>query len=87
MTIAKLGEEEVHVMLNSLQVAEHVSTLLSEYARHAIEEAALETQRDGCTRLQDLSACFLYINLLNGFSGDFLGTRLVANSCHEPVSS
>ena len=87
MVLAEFVEEDVHVCLDLLRVAEHVSALLPIYTGHAVEETALQTQRNGGAGLQDLGTCFLDVDLLNSLAADSLGARLVTNRCHEPAAS
>lgn len=54
--------------LDSLSISEHIVTLLRIDSRESIEEAALETQRDGRSRLEDSVTCLLHVNFLDCLS-------------------
>lgn len=72
LVLTELGEEEMHVHLNLLQVGKHVGALLAVDAGYAIEELTLEAQCHRCARLADLPTSLLHIDLLNGFTGHLL---------------
>lgn len=74
----------MHVGLDFLQVGQHIGTLLVIDARHSVKEVALKAQGHGRARLDDLSACFPYIDFLYGLSGNLLGAGSSSNSRDQP---
>lgn len=79
-----LVEEGCHFQLDLLGIREHVRALLVVDPRHAVEEISLQAQGDRGAGLDDLLACSLHINLLDGLFRHSLAARFVADGCHEP---
>lgn len=72
-------KESTHVGPRLLYIFEEVIVLPLVHARHAVEEVALQSQRDGSAgRLLDGNACLRNIDALNGLAVDLAVGRVGA---------
>ena len=78
--------KSLHVRLDLLDVAEDVAALMGEDTRDAIEQIALEAERQGGAGVDDLLAGLPDVDLLDGLLGYLAAaTALGADGGHQPM--
>ena len=73
-----------HVRLDLFGVGEHVGALLGIHPRNAVEQAPLESQGDGCSRLEDGLTGLAYVDILNCLARDAPVGGAYANGRYQP---
>lgn len=82
--VRHLPVERPHGSLDARRIVENVAALLGVDARDTIQEVALQAEGERGARVDDLLACLVDLDLLDGLAGDYLGSAAAADRGHPP---
>lgn len=82
--VRHLPVKRPHGRLDARGIVEHVAALLGVDARDAVEEVALQAEGQRGAGVDDLLACLVDLDLLDGLAGDHLGRTSAADRGHPP---